>query len=180
MVEVGVCIDAADHDNGPLMVVPGSHRGPVYDHHADGIFYGTVSAKEIGPRLAEAVPLLAPAGSITIHHVRMLHGAGANLSQRPRRFLLMGYSAADAWPLSAFGGADASYFQDAMVCGTAAPVARMEALPVRLPLPLPPVTSLYEIQRGHPDRLYTQTAAELEGLRATGLTADRLPRSQGS
>ena len=50
-----------------------------------------------------------------------------------------------------------------MVCGTLAPAARMESLPVRLPWPLPPVTSLYEIQRGHPDRLYTQTPTELDG-----------------
>jgi len=25
-------------ENGPLMVMPGSHKGPTYDHHLDGYF----------------------------------------------------------------------------------------------------------------------------------------------
>src|SRR5213079_2337782 len=36
---VGIMIDDVDETNGPLLVLPGSHRGPVYDHHGpDGLF----------------------------------------------------------------------------------------------------------------------------------------------
>ncbi len=154
VLEVGVYLDDVDDDNGPLMVVPGSHRGVIFDHHVDGRFGGAVAATDLRETLEQAVAMTGPAGSLTVHHVRMLHGAGPNRSSRPRRLLFQGYSAADAWPLAAFTGVPADYYAGAVVAGTATPVARMEALPVRLPHPLPPTTSLYEIQERHPDRVY--------------------------
>ena len=45
------------------------------------------------------VPCLGKAGSITVHHVRAVHGSATNFSGRQRRFLLYQYRAADAWPL---------------------------------------------------------------------------------
>ena len=30
---VGVCIDDMNEENGCLMVMPGSHKGKIYDHH---------------------------------------------------------------------------------------------------------------------------------------------------
>ena len=51
---------------------------------------------------ATAVALTGPAGSITIHHARTVHGSATNTSGKPRRLLLHQYRAADAWPLMAF------------------------------------------------------------------------------
>ena len=51
--------------------------------------------------VSQAVPLVGPAGSITIHHVRAIHGSALNTSDRDRRLLLLQYRAADAWPLLA-------------------------------------------------------------------------------
>ncbi|HEX9488815.1 MAG TPA: phytanoyl-CoA dioxygenase family protein, partial [Stellaceae bacterium] len=36
ILAVGVMLDDMLTENGPLLVLPGSHRGPVHDHHLDG------------------------------------------------------------------------------------------------------------------------------------------------
>src|SRR5579871_3730121 len=33
LAAVGIMLDGCDADNGPMMVLPGSHLGPIYDHH---------------------------------------------------------------------------------------------------------------------------------------------------
>src|SRR5919201_1731795 len=41
VLAIGVMLDDTDLDNGPLLVTPGSHKGPVWNHHgADGRFCG--------------------------------------------------------------------------------------------------------------------------------------------
>ena len=43
LLAVGVLLDDATEENGPLLVMPGSHRGPTYDHHGpDGRFCGAM------------------------------------------------------------------------------------------------------------------------------------------
>ena len=71
---------------------------------------------------------------MTLHHVRMVHGSGPNLSQRARRLLLMDFVAADAWPLMG-PPADFDEFNARIVAGSPTLVPRMEVLPVRVPLP---------------------------------------------
>ena len=36
LAAVGVMFDDMAMENGPLMIIPGSHKGPTFDHHADG------------------------------------------------------------------------------------------------------------------------------------------------
>ena len=43
ILAVGVMLDDCTADNGPLLVVPGSHKGPIWDHHADGLFCGALN-----------------------------------------------------------------------------------------------------------------------------------------
>ena len=57
------------------------------------------SCPACGLDLSRAVPCLGKAGSITVHHVRAVHGSATNFSGKERRFLLFQYRAADAWPL---------------------------------------------------------------------------------
>jgi hypothetical protein len=107
-----------------------------------------------------AVPLTGPAGSITIHHARTVHGSATNASGRPRRLLLHQYRAADAWPL--LGVPDYGGFCSQLLCGEETIEPRMTAVPVRLPLP--PAAhqgSIYENQRSRRSR-YFQAADELE------------------
>ena len=86
----------------PTMVIPGSHRGPVYDHHTDGLFVGgidVVVGVADGCDFASAAKLCGPAGSVSVHHVRTVHGSDHNRSDRPRRILFVEFIGADAWPL---------------------------------------------------------------------------------
>jgi ectoine hydroxylase-related dioxygenase (phytanoyl-CoA dioxygenase family) len=99
--------------NGPLMIVPGSHRGPIHDHHADGIFCGAMDPANHDVDYNTAIPLTGRAGSITVHHVRAIHGSAPNVSDNDRRLLLFQFRTADAWPRSA----PASKFKELMVCG---------------------------------------------------------------
>jgi hypothetical protein len=47
-----------DLDDGLLLVVPGSHEGPVGNHHGeDGRFGGLVDPEAITAEIASAVPL---------------------------------------------------------------------------------------------------------------------------
>ena len=96
LAAVGVMMDDMGLENGPLMVVPGSHRGPVFDHHHDGRFCGAMDPARKDVDYAAAVPLTGTAGSITIHHVRAVHGSAPNLSDRDRRLLL--FSSAPRMP----------------------------------------------------------------------------------
>lgn len=138
ILEVGLLLDDATEANGALLVVPGSHQGPVFDHHVDGYFAGAMDPAGSDIDLSRAVALTAPAGSMTMHHVRTVHGSRANLSDRPRRLLLFGYAAADAWPLvnspqGGFLGFEA--YEAAMLRGSSTLHPRLRDVPVRLPLP---------------------------------------------
>jgi phytanoyl-CoA hydroxylase len=100
-----------------------------------------------------AIPLTGKAGSITVHHVRAVHGSAPNVSDHDRRLLLFQFRSADAWPLLGFP-AGIEKFKELMVCGQHRE-PRLEHVPVRLPLP--PATlqgSLYENQKGMKSRYF--------------------------
>jgi phytanoyl-CoA hydroxylase len=142
VLAVGIAIDDMMVKNGCLMVVPGSHRGPVHDHHQDGYFVGAVDAEGLAE---DAVPIELSAGDVSIHHARLLHGSAPNRSTRPRRFLLFEYAAADAWPLVNF--TDWSEFNSRLLCGEPVSSPRLTAVPARIPLPTHPREgSIYEVQ----------------------------------
>ena len=44
------------------MVLPGSHRGPLYNHHQDGVFVGAIPPEALGAEAERSVALTAPAG----------------------------------------------------------------------------------------------------------------------
>jgi len=133
LLAVGVMLDDCTLDNGPLLVVPGSHRGPVWDHHAGGSFCGAVDPAAIAREIERAVPLTGRAGSMSVHHVRLLHGSAQNVSDLPRALLLYEYAAADAWPL--MGVRDLADFDARLVAGEPTIEPRVTAVPVRMPLP---------------------------------------------
>ena len=160
---VGIMIDDVDETNGPLMVIPGSHKGPVLDHHADGFFCGAIDPERGEVDFGEAVKLTGSAGSITIHHARAIHGSATNTSGKPRRLLLHQYRAADAWPLL---GKDQPWeaFRGHLLCGEDTIEPRMTDVPVRLPLPPAPLQgSIYENQKTT-KRRYFQTVDDLQAV----------------
>ena len=158
LAAVGVMFDDMAMENGPLMIIPGSHKGPTYDHHANGIFCGAMDPDHNDVDYSKAIPLLGKAGSITIHHVRAVHGSAPNVSDRDRRLLLFQFRTADAWPLLGFPGG-IEKFNSLMVAGQPRE-PRMAPAPVRMPLP--PATlqgSLYENQKGMRKRFFDIPAA---------------------
>jgi phytanoyl-CoA hydroxylase len=163
VLATGILLDDCDAQNGPLMVVPGSHKGPVYDHHADGFFCGAFNPADAGCDIATAEMLTGPAGSMTIHHVRAVHGSALNTSNRPRRLLLTEYAAADAFPMVNLKGTFEDY-EGRMVRGESTATPRVAPVPVRLPLPAAKFQgSIYENQRASKSRFfktYGEAAAE--------------------
>ena len=148
VLATGMLLDDCDEDNGPLMVLPGSHKGPVYDHHNDGAFCGAFDPDAAGLDVSSAVKLTGSAGSMTIHHVRAVHGSALNVSNRQRRLLLTEYAAADAWPLANMKG-DFDVFEGRMVCGSSTTAPRLAPVPVRMPFPVARAQgSIYENQKG--------------------------------
>jgi len=133
LLAVGVLIEDCKQDSGPLRVIPGSHRGPVYDHHHQGVFAGAVRERDLAGLLDSAVDLVAPAGSMTIHHVRTLHASANCTAATTRPLLLFSYAAVDAFPV--FDAYDLEEFDSRILRGQALREGRMAALPIRLPLP---------------------------------------------
>lgn len=86
------------------MVIPASHKAPIWDHHTDfgtagggHLFVGGVEATNCDA--SSAVQLCGRAGSVSFHHVRTMHGSDHNRSKRSRRILFIECIGADAWPL---------------------------------------------------------------------------------
>jgi ectoine hydroxylase-related dioxygenase (phytanoyl-CoA dioxygenase family) len=161
VLAVGVMIDDMAEENGPLMVFPGSHRGPIHDHHADGVFAGAMDLASNGYDLKDAAMLTGQAGTISIHHGRIVHGSATNTSTRDRRVLFIEAMAADAFPI--MGGMtkfeSIEEYDRRILCGKPTLVPRVTDIPVRIPQPQPSKNrSIYEIQAGTPERSFERTA----------------------
>src|ERR1700675_2111686 len=158
LLAVGGMLNDCSPENGPPLVVPGSHTGPIWDHHADGYFCGAVDPATIKAEIDRAVPLTGTAGSMSFHHVRLLHGSAQNISDRPRALLLYEYAAADAWPL--MGVKDLAEFDARLVTGVPSIVPRVTPAPVRMPLPAAiHQGSIYENQTEASRRYFAITEA---------------------
>ncbi len=97
---VGLYLYDCDSRQGPLMVLPGSHKGVLYDQYNEaGNWTGCLSSEDAGElETSCAVELPATAGSLTIHNCRMLHASKPNDSDHGRPLLLNTFSSADAMP----------------------------------------------------------------------------------
>jgi ectoine hydroxylase-related dioxygenase (phytanoyl-CoA dioxygenase family) len=142
------CFEDVDSTQGPLMVIPGSHRGGLLDHYdTDGRWRGCVSDVDLQQLpIDKAVSLTGPAGSVTILHGFMLHASRRNDSEKIRPLLLCGYSAADAFSYTPIPLA--SKYLWTIVRGERALYARHE--PGRFKVPpdwSKGYTSLYETQQ---------------------------------
>ena len=159
LLAVGVMLDDCTEENGAMLMLDGSHRGPVYDHHCDGYFCGAIDPAAAGLDFSQAVPVTGRAGSMSFHHVRTVHGSAQNLSDKPRALLLYEFAAADAWPLA--GVKDLAEFDSRLVCGQPTIEPRLADVPVRMPLPpAPRQGSIYENQTTAKNRYFgRQTAA---------------------
>ncbi len=151
VLAIGVLIDDLAPENGPLMVFPGSHKGPIHDHFQDGVFVGAMDLAASGFDQRDAAVLTGPAGSISIHHGHAVHGSALNRSSKDRRMLFYEMMAADAFPImgSATTFQSLEDYNTRMLCGEPTDRPRLEPVPARIPLPKPAKAgSIYEIQSG--------------------------------
>lgn len=155
LLAFGLMLEDVDADNGPLMVIPGSHRGPLLSHQANGVFAGAIDPDDPLFEKGRAVTLTGKAGSMTVHHARLLHGSAPNLSDRTRKILFYECAAADAWPIlgsnSYFHALGQARFwedlQDRTITGKPCLTPRMADVPVVMPLPPAPDTgSIFRTQ----------------------------------
>lgn len=159
VLAMAVIIDDMEMENGPLMVFPGSHKGPIHDHHCNGVFVGAMDLVAAGLNPSDAVPLMAPAGSISIHHARIVHGSTVNTSNRDRRLLFYEMMAADAYPVmgSMTRFDNIEDYDSRLLCGSPTLQPRLTPVPIRIPQPQPPLNrSIYEVQAGLKNRAFAQ------------------------
>jgi ectoine hydroxylase-related dioxygenase (phytanoyl-CoA dioxygenase family) len=147
VLAVGLLLDDATAENGAMAVLPGSHRGPIYTHFdAKGRFVGCMREEDIAKLDRRGAVLLdLPAGSIHIHHYRLIHWSAPNTSPGERRLLINSYSAADAVNLASDSTKSSLYGR--LVRGTWPAVARRTGGD----MPMPPdfsqgYNSIYEVQ----------------------------------
>ncbi|MFC6378392.1 phytanoyl-CoA dioxygenase family protein [Tatumella terrea] len=132
-------------DNGPLQVIPGSHRGPLYSHWQDGRFRGAIDERHLAEQRQSPVSCQGTAGSVCFMHTRLLHASAANQSPRPRTLFITVYAAEDAWPLA--GNPLPSVHERRIVAGEESGQVRCVSNSFALP-EMPKGASFFEQQAG--------------------------------
>ncbi len=126
-------LDGATPEQGPLRVIPGSHRGEIYAHYdSAGNWTGAIADDDLAVAgVDRAVTLSGPPGTLSVHHSRTIHGSAPNFSQASRPAFVLTYSAADAIPYTAPAYPSVNY--SALVRGEPPRYAHHEEMAVPLP-----------------------------------------------
>ena len=148
LITVGVYLEDCDEENGPLQVIPKSHKKKIYNHHnKKKEFVGKICEKV---NLKNKTSLIGKAGTVTFHHVRTVHGSGLNLKNSKRPLMLFGYTNNDAWPLTSDASVnpneDFEKYNKCIIVGKKTLIPRFEKVPLIIPLPKKSV-SIYQLQK---------------------------------
>ena len=102
VLTLGLYLDDAGPEQGPLTALPGTHRGTLFEQFDDdGRWAGALAARDVATLPTDkATDLCGPAGTVVLLHCRVVHGSAANYSPRMRPLLLNVYAAADALPIT--------------------------------------------------------------------------------
>ena len=98
LLTIGVFLCDVEPEMGNVGFVPGSHQKELFDQYDGDEWVGCLADADL-PRahVENAVFPIGPAGTITVHNCRTVHGSTPNLSNRERPLLLQTYSPADAF-----------------------------------------------------------------------------------
>ena len=136
-------VDEVTLENGPLEVVPGTHKGPLYPLWHNGVFTGAVADDVYEKHQSQIVKCTGNAGSVCLMHSSLLHGSAPNLSDKPRTLYISTYYAEDAIELSP--NALPSTLTHELVRGE--PSGRVRCSAFEVPLPeVPKETSFFAQQ----------------------------------
>ena len=138
-------VDDVTLENGPLEVVPGSHKGPLYSLWHDGKFTGAVADDIVDQHKDQIVKCTGTAGSVCLMHSSLLHGSAPNLSDKPRTLYITTYYAEDAIELSP--NHLPSTLTHELVRGVASGRVRCSSYDMELP-EVPSGTSFFDQQAG--------------------------------
>ena len=98
LVTCWTALDDVVLDNGPMWVIPGSHRQGIVDHSQEWMIREKRDMQvpdELFDR-SRATAITMPAGSCSFHHSLLLHSSTPNHTDRPRRGLAVHYMSAQS------------------------------------------------------------------------------------
>jgi len=97
-VTAWLAISDVNEENGCMRMLPGSHLAPLHDHvdtyDEDNILTRGQTVPDVNE--SESVPVELKAGQLSLHHPRVIHGSGPNLSHSRRMgFAIQSYIGGD-------------------------------------------------------------------------------------
>ena len=128
-----VFLEDVSSEQGPLQVIPASHKGSIFEHYDDSNEWtGAIGQADLATAgVGDATELTGPAGTVSVHHCCTIHGSNRNDSASGRPALVITYTAADAMPYTSPPYPSSHY--RVLVRGSEPRYARHEE--VRIPLP---------------------------------------------
>ena len=147
LLTIGVFLEDVEPGMGEVGFVPGSHDGPLFDlYDAEGRWTGALRDDDLDAAGVERAEYpVGPAGTITVHNCRTVHGSAPNRSDRPRPLLLQTYAAADAFSYTDL--VKQSPHGEELIRGEAARWARHDPRPCLMP-PTGPYRPIFAVQQG--------------------------------
>jgi ectoine hydroxylase len=98
LLTIGVFLEDVEPGMGEVGFVSGSHSGPLFDLYDGDVWVGALAAGDVlRAGVEHACYPTGPAGTITVHNCRTVHGSAPNGSERARPLLLQTYAPADAF-----------------------------------------------------------------------------------
>lgn len=134
VLAIGIYLEDVDDTMGPMGVIPGSHEGELFNLYSqDDQWTGAIDDRDLARvPLEKAVYLKGPAGSVTVHHCRTVHGSKPNAHPtKARPLLLNSFSAANA--LTVTPNPSYSRHNGALVRGNPARWVEFDPRPCLLP-----------------------------------------------
>jgi len=130
---IGCYLEDTGLDDGPVAIIPGSHDGPLYElYNEQGQWTGGLNEADAAKLdTNSAVYLNAPAGSITVHNSRTVHGSPPSKRADGRPLLINNYGSADAFAYTPSPAVSRNY--RAIVRGKAARWAHHDPRPCLIP-----------------------------------------------
>jgi ectoine hydroxylase len=97
LLTIGVFLEDVEPGMGEVGFISGSHNGPLFDLYDGEVWVGALADPDVARiDLGRVAYPTGPAGTITVHNCRTVHGSAPNRSDRSRPLLLQTYAAADA------------------------------------------------------------------------------------
>lgn len=130
---IGCYLTDTGPEDGPVAIVPSSHKGPLYDQYDQhGNWTGSLSDADVANLdLSSVVYLTAPKGSITVHNCRTVHGSPPSKIVDGRPLLINAFTSADAFAYTHNPASTKNYRR--VVRGNAARWAHHDPRPCLIP-----------------------------------------------